>query len=313
MFVDALRGFATEVADPRVGAVAERMAAPVRVAVCGRRGVGRRTVARALESRGVAVWPHQVADLVVYVVAEVAKPEDTAAVAASSQPVVVVHNKTDLTGRSVLAGVAARLAAPVLPVAGLLAVAALDGGAFAALQVLAAEPADLTSAERFLAGPHRLPREVRLALCEALDLPGIGHAVAAIRHGASADPVRELLHGLSGIDAVVHRLDTVGAAVRYRRLLDAVEQLEALAVGDERIGDFLASDDTVLARMAAAVDVVQAVRLVVDADGDAGALLRRAARWQRYRCGPVTGLHAACGSDIARGTLRLWAAAGSWA
>ena len=48
IFVDELKRFATEVADSRCAAIADRLAAPLRVAVSGRRGVGRSTLARAL-------------------------------------------------------------------------------------------------------------------------------------------------------------------------------------------------------------------------------------------------------------------------
>ncbi|HZC51447.1 MAG TPA: hypothetical protein VE441_02985, partial [Mycobacterium sp.] len=52
IFVDELARFATEHADARVTTIAERAAAPLRVAVRGRRGVGRGTVARALDRAG---------------------------------------------------------------------------------------------------------------------------------------------------------------------------------------------------------------------------------------------------------------------
>jgi hypothetical protein len=89
-----------------------------------------------------------------------------------------------------------------------------------------------------------------------------------------------------------------------------VAQLEALAVSDGRIGDFLHCDDTVVARMAAAVDVVEAAGLTVDPADDPRTHLRRAVRWRRYSRGPASALHRACGADIARGSLRLWSRAG---
>ncbi|HET9874540.1 MAG TPA: hypothetical protein VFQ37_02095 [Mycobacterium sp.] len=317
IFVDQLIRFAAEVSDPRVTAIAERVAAPLRVAVSGRRGVGRRTVAHALRCAGTAVTVQLAADVVAYVVAEVVKPEDTAAVAAlaaSPQPVLVVLNKVDLTGGATAAGVSARIGAPAEPMAGLLAVAALDNGLddtlWAALQLLAAEPADLSCADRFVTGPHPLTHRVRRQLCDTLDLPGITNAVAAVRQGRSIGEVRALLRRLSGVDAVVGCVDAVGVAVHYRRLLDAVAQLEALAVSDSRIGEFLSGDDAVVARMAAAVDVVEAAGLTVESGGDPAAQLRRARRWQCYRDGPVAAVHRACAADIARGSLRLWMQAG---
>lgn len=104
IFVDELTRFADGVVDPRVTAIARRTAAPLRVVVRGRRGVGRRTVARALDRAGTASGiaadlqlsasaPDPGADAVVYVVAEVVKPEDAHAIAAAAQPVVAVLNK----------------------------------------------------------------------------------------------------------------------------------------------------------------------------------------------------------------------------
>lgn len=314
-FVGLVNRFATESSDPRIAAIAARMSTPVRVAVVGRRGVGRRTVARALQRVGTAITPDQAADLVVYVLVEVAKPEDASVLGAlrargaGGQPVLVVLNKTDLTGRAAVADVAARLTAPVEAMAALLAVAALDGlndPLWHAVQALAAEPAGLGSAADFLTGPHPLPRQVRLQLCETLDVPGITRAVTAVRQGWSAAQVYALLRRLSGVDAVAQRLNTLAAVVRYQRLLDAVAQLEAQAAGDGRICDFLSHDDTVVARMAAALEVVEAAGLAFDVV-DAAARLETAARWQQYGRGPLNGVHRACADDIARGLLRLWA------
>jgi hypothetical protein len=87
IFVDELARFAAEHADARVTAIAERAAAPLRVAVRGRRGVGRSTVARALDRAGSASEitvsspgcagdrsPDSDVDVIVYVTAEVIKP-----------------------------------------------------------------------------------------------------------------------------------------------------------------------------------------------------------------------------------------------
>ena len=98
--------------------------------------------------------------------------------------------------------------------------------------------------------------------------------------------------------------------MRYRRLCDAVAELETLAVTDRRIYDFLTCDDTVVARMMAAIDVVEAVGFDIDRGDTAAAHLRRAVHWQRYRRGPGPGTHRACGGDIVRGSLRLWTKVG---
>jgi hypothetical protein len=105
IFVDELARFAAGRSDPRVTAVAERAGAPLRVDVRGRRGVGRRTVARALDRAGAGCGisattgsAPSAADAVVYVTAEVIKPEDTEAIAAAGRPVLAVLNKADLAG-----------------------------------------------------------------------------------------------------------------------------------------------------------------------------------------------------------------------
>jgi hypothetical protein len=115
---------------------------------------------------------------------------------------------------------------------------------------------------------------------------------------------------LSGIDVVVGNVGVLGALPRYQRVLDAIAELETMAVTDRRISEFLARDDTVVARMMAAVEVVEAVGIPVDRDDTAAAHLRRAMHWQSYRRGPVAGTERACGADIVRGSLRLWSKVG---
>jgi hypothetical protein len=349
-FVDELARFAADRADLRVTAIAERVAAPLRVAVRGRPGVGRRTVARALDRAGFAsgisvtsggTAADDEADVVVYVAAEVIKPEDTDAIAAAGCAALAVLNKADLAGslsgragdgpiaaaRMRCAEFSALVGAPMEPMMGLLAVAALDDldtALWAGLRALAADPGGLTcldgSFTGFLAANNPVPTDVRLRLLETLDLFGTALGIAAIRRGRTTAQVRALLRRVSGVDAVLDGIAAVGAEVRYRRVLAAVAELEALAVGQARLGErisgFLSRDDTVVARMAAAVDVADAAGLEVDDvepdRDDPTAHLPRAVRWQRYsmgRLGPVSDLHRACGADIARGSLRLWSRA----
>src|SRR5690242_1612504 len=96
IFVDELARFAAGRDDPRVTAIVERAAAPLRVVVRGRRGVGGSTVARALDGAGLpsgisaTTGSPAGADVVVYVTAEVIKPEDTEAIAAAERPVLAV-------------------------------------------------------------------------------------------------------------------------------------------------------------------------------------------------------------------------------
>ncbi len=358
-FVDELARFAAGADDVRLTAIAERAAAPLRVAVRGRRGVGCSMVARALNSAGLT-WGISArtgatastysadldVDLVVYVTAEVVKPEDSDAIAAARHRVLAVLNKADLVGfagdgpialaQARCAHFSALVGVPMEPMIGLLAVAALDdlvdAASWAALQVLADLPdgsapfqgsrSALYSAlfegsfDDFLAANNPVPTEVRLRLLDTLDLFGVALAVAAVRQGKTPAQVRALLRRVSCVDAVLGKVAALAAEVRYQRVLEAVAELEALAATHDeisaRIGEFLSCDDTVVARMAAAVDLAKSAGLEVGPCHDAAAHLSQAVRWQRYslgRLGPVSDVHRACGADIARGSLRLWSAA----
>lgn len=349
IFVDELARFADGQGDPRVSAIARRAAAPLRVAVCGRRGVGRRTVARALDRAGGATGisarvtpaPEGDADAVVHVLAEAVKPEDAQAIAEFSvarRPVLAVLNKADLVGslsgrggdgpiaaaRARCAELSALVGVCVEPMIGVLALAALDnldGTDWTALTALAADPATCLdgSFAGFLAADSPVPADARRRLLDTLDLFGIALAIAAIRQGRSAAQVLTLLRRISGADVVLARVGALGAEARYQRVLAAVADLEALAAGGgrpgERIIGFLSRDDTVVARMAAALDLAEAAGLDTDDEGfpdmhrDPSAHLPRAVRWQRYSRGSASELHRACGADIARGSLRLWSQA----
>ncbi len=309
LFADELARFAKAAAEPRLTAIAQRIVAPLRVAVRGRRGVGRSTVAHALASAGLAVAvTSATAEIIVHVIAEVVKPEDEEAIAAATLPVLVVPNKADLTGTPAGPIAAAR------PMNALLAVAALDGllddTLWAALRVLAAEAADTRSPDHFLACAHPVPASIRQRLLDTLDLFGVAIAVGGIQQQTPATEISALMRRVSGIDAVLKKVDGLGVEARYRRVLDAAAELETLAVIDGRIDDFLRSDEAVLARMAAAVDVVEGIDTTLDPHDNATAHLRRAVCWQRYSRAPVAPMHRSCGADIARGSLRLWARAG---
>lgn len=336
IFVDELTRFAAGQADARVTAIAERAAAPLRVAVRGRRGVGRGTVAGALDrvyAAGITLHPSARAtgkdvDVVVYVTAEVIKPEDADAIAAARQPLLAVLNKADLAGslsgrggdgpiaaaRTRCAELSELVRVPVEPMIGLLALDGLDDESWGALQVLAAHPGGIDSLDGsydgFLAAENPLPAEARRQLLDTLDLFGTALGIAAIRQGRTQVQVAALLRRISGVDNVVSKVTSLGAEVRYQRVLDAVAELEALAASrsevGERISGFLSHDGTVVARMAAAVDLAEASGLDVGRCDEPAEHLPRAARWQRYSRGSVSELHRACGVDIARGSLRLW-------
>ncbi|WP_099223720.1 hypothetical protein [Mycobacterium persicum] len=340
LFVDELTRLAGRTGDRRVQPIAARVAEPLRVAVRGRPGTGCRTVAHALRGAGLAasvspVSPASVADVQLYVLAEALKPEDRDAIAAvrdAGQPLVIVLNKADLSGfggagpmaaaQTRCAHFSALVGLPVVPMIGLLAAAAFDDQdetCWPALRALAAHPDGLTclggSFDGFLAAELTVSTPMRMRLLEALDLFGIALGVAAVRRGVPPAGVRALLRRASGVDAVVAGVMAAGAPPRYRRILEAVTALEAMAVTDERIARCSSGDDMVLARMSAALDAVSALHLESEgiAPENMAALLRRAVRWQHHRSsrdGRAGDLPAACGADIVRGSLRLWSRAG---
>lgn len=314
LFADALTQLAAEISDPRLSAIAADITAPLRVAVSGRRGVGRRTVAAALAAAGVRIAGRSGsdADMTVHVIAEVVKPEDVEDVAArqdtGDRSVLVVLNKADLAGHCGAAGAAAAMRVPVEPMSALFALAAvgdrpgagLDRGLWEVCRQLAEQPADLSSTEQFVSCPHPVSRQVRERLCAVLDLSGIERMLELARQGGTAGRARTMLRRLSGIDGVVERLAAMGAGPHHRRMSQAVVRLEAMAVGDSRIDEFLVADAAVAARMTAAAAVVQE-QWVPDEPA-----LRRARRWQAYRGAPVGAAQRACAVDIARGSLRAW-------
>ena len=256
------------------------------------------------------------ADITVLVIAEAIKPEDRLTVSRSDRPTVVILNKADLTGFGIGGPLAAARrhaealsspGAPAVPMAGLLAIARLDDELMAALRVLVHTPVDLTSTDAFVQSEHPLSRGVRRRLLDALDRFGIAHAVLAVENGADATAVSALLHRLSRVEEAVSAVEAAGAPVRYRRVRAAIAELHALAVQsrDEQLAELLRTDDTVLAVMGAAVEVVEAVGMHVDRGDGPAAHRRRAAYWRRYGSGPVNALHRSCSADICRGSLRL--------
>ncbi|HEX2399512.1 MAG TPA: hypothetical protein VHJ79_05905 [Mycobacterium sp.] len=257
------------------------------------------------------------ADVRVLVIAEALKPEDRAELANADRPTLTVLNKADLTGFGTggplalahrrAADYQALTGVPTVPMVALLAMADLDDELVAALRTMVTVPADLTSTDAFVQSDHPLPQAIRARLLDMLDRFGIAHGVMAVAKGADDATLPTVLRRLSQIDRVVAQLDAVGAPVRYRRVRAAISELRALAVqfGDEGLTEFLSSDETVIAVMAAAVDVVEATGVAVERGDDAQSHLRRAVHWRRYGRGPVDALHRSCGAAISRGSLRL--------
>jgi hypothetical protein len=290
IFTDRLARFAAEAGDPALDAIVASVSGDVAVAVRGRPGVGRGTVARALAASGVAVATD--GDVDVHVVAEVVKPEDHAAIRASEQPVLLVLNKADLvTGaRALCSRYRALTGVQAVPMVALLAEVQVDDDMLAAL---------------------RSPTPGQ-ALVELLDTYGMAQALAVVRAGADTAALTRVLRIRSGVDGVVAALAPLLAEAAYQRVRRARAGLEAIAAtGDERVAAFLRDDDTVIAGMAAAVDVMQAAGMTVDPSDDPDAHVRRADHWHRYARGPVRAAHWACSTDIVRGSLRLWRLAAS--
>ena len=293
------------------------MRAPDRVAVRGRRGVGRDAVASALAAAGVRVVTDiRSADIQVVVTAEALKPEDRALLTAPL-PAVVVLNKADLAGREPggpLAAAARRAAeisavagVPVVPMIAHLACVELDDQDVAVLRTLAAAPVDMTSTDAFVAADHQVPAAVRERLLARLDRFGLAHAVLGCADGATAAALSGGVRALSQTDRVLECVAAAAAAVRYRRVCVAVDDLHRLAAEtrDDGLAEFLASDEVVLAVMAAAVDAMEAAGLRVDRGDGPEAHRQRALRWHRYAAGPLTEAHRRCAADITRGSLRL--------
>jgi hypothetical protein len=316
-----LTRFAEQSHDPRLSPIIRRVAAPLRIAVVGRDGVGRGTVAAALGASGLTLAKATAADVHVVVIAEAIKPEDRALLA-GDKPSVTVLNKADLTGlggggplaraHRRAADCRALTGEPTVPMIASLAIAELDDELRWALRVLVAEPADLTSTDAFVGATHSLPPELRQRLLATLDRFGIARALIALGEGADDATVSAVLRRDSQLDRVVEHIAAAAAPLRYRRVQTAITELRSLAVlsDDSQLADFLSTDATVLAVMSAAVDVVEAVGVQVDRGDDAAAHLRRAVHWRRYSRGPVNALHRSCGADIARGSLRLLGRAG---
>ena len=321
--------------DPALSRLSADLSAPLRVGVCGRPGAGRAAVRRALRGAGLVVAaPGVAADIGVYVFTETLTPDDRAALAETRLPTVAVLNKADLAGfrdGGPMAIAAARsrelqssTGVPTRPLAALLAVAASDPAVL--------DP-ELMTALRALNGsaavnPATLSPGIRRRLLVELDLFGVANAVAAVSGGADPAALAALFGQLSGVNSVIAEIDRVGALPRYRRLVDALAPLVGQSVGPlgARVAEFLAGDAVVLARMAAAADVLTAAGEIPsgeipareipageipageipDDSGGPDAALRRAISFQRYARGPVAVLHRACGADIVRGELRLW-------
>lgn len=312
-WVDGRRAFAAELEGflegKSVGQLTQvnaQLMRPIRIAVDGRPGVGRRTVARALSARGVSVVDAG-AEVRVLVIAETLKPEDRAELAASDLPVLIVANKADVC--ALAPGFCAPApATDVVPMNGLLCtLTTLDDDVVAALRTFVAVPPDLSSVDAFVTTAHPVERGLRARLLDLLDRFGVGLAVEALATGADPAAALELLHRRSNVDAVLARLNAVAAPARYRRVQSALADLRALAAStdDERLWQFLAADATVAAQLPVALDVLEAAGWAVADVEQSLEPARRALHWDRQARGPLAALPRACAADAVRGALRL--------
>ncbi len=325
VFADDLARFAQRSPVARVGPIVERLRRPTRVATRGRSGVGVRTVASALAARGMAVTPGGHGDVVVLVIAETLKPEERASLVVDPATLIVL-NKADLTasgpGRTMAgpmseanrraATLEADTGVPTFAMAGLLAAGAdrpLDDELVTALRAMVDTPPELSSVDGFTSGAHPVARELRSRLLDRFDRFGVAHAVVALARGADPAVLPQLWRGLSQVDAVVAGVRSGVAAFRYRELRRAVAELRVLAIrsGDDDLAGWLCGEASVMAAMAAAVEVVQAAGLRVDGGHAREAHMRRAVQWRRYGRGPINPLHRECAADIVRGSLWLLA------
>jgi hypothetical protein len=201
-----------------------RLRRSIGVAVLGRTGVGRDTVAAALRHHGVAVTVDPAAaDARVLVIAEALKQEELA-LAATGPPTLIVLNKADLTGSRSGGALpnAHRRAAdvqrctgmPTVAMVGLLTTGVLDDDLVDALRTLVRMPADLGSVDAFVHGDHPVGRDVRTRLLERLDRFGIAHAVLALARGDDPATLPVLLQRLSNVDAVLVGLRAIDDCVR---------------------------------------------------------------------------------------------------
>jgi hypothetical protein len=285
----------------------------------GRRGVGVTTMRAALGARDVCVTPDGVADVRVLVVVEAVKPEERAWLTGGPATVIVL-NKADLCrsrpdgpiaeANRRAAAIESDTGVPTIAMSALLAVAGCEpvsNETLDVLQVLARAPADLSSVDAFVTGAHVLSGDARVRLLERLDRLGIAHAVTALARGTDAARLPELMSELSNVAALRAALRAAAAAVRYRRVRDALIELRCLAIqsGPDGLLDWLTGDEPTLAVMTAAVDVLETVGLRVDRGHRPDAHLSRAVHWRAYGRGPVGALHRDCSADVVRGSLRL--------
>ncbi|MGH3724867.1 MAG: hypothetical protein ACRDUS_12195 [Mycobacterium sp.] len=327
----------------RIHDVAVRAGDPLRVSVRGRAGVGVTSVIGALGRTmpaedgpghvlievpisGEGGADPLVADVDVVVFAEALKPEDRAVLNATNAPKVLILNKSDLTDPGAARGpwtaavgrcarYRAETGAPTLPLSAHVPLADIDDGIVEALKLMVENPADTSSIDAFITCTHEVPVGTRKRLLHELDLYPMGCAIGALRQvpTLAAPGLAALLNDLSGIDAVVDAIRAAIAHGWYRRMRSVLAELRRIGVTGVlpvQVDAFLSGDDLVVAAMQCAVDAATAAGMPVELSDHPDDHRYRAERWQRFAAGPVTSTYAAMGTDIVRGSLRLWRIAG---
>ncbi|TSE00258.1 hypothetical protein FOS14_07440 [Skermania sp. ID1734] len=247
-------------------AVVDDFLRPLRVQIAGRAGVGRSSVARALDCAGAEIAttdhpdgaaPALDGDLVIYVLAESAQPADRAALV-EHERVLIVLNKADAIpgGWPAAAARADSIAectgSPTVPLVASTAAATvaqrLTPSEVDSLRTLADgnDPILLLSPDLFVDADVAVPTSARRALLDRWDFFGVGCAIDTLRREPTldADALLLVMHGASGVPAA--RAALAGqlrrnAQRRAQTLLDELARLAARGDCRDDIEEFLRS------------------------------------------------------------------------
>lgn len=229
---------------------------PLRVAVVGRFGTGRDTLARALR-RCFDVTPigpgddATDADAWLHVLAGWARPDDLVAIERlDPRRSLVVLGKADSLGswpaaRRRAAECAELLGRPVVALMPLLAVADLHEDDLDFLATLARSGESVPPMQAMFidaGGPHQ--RLSRISLLRSLDAYGIACAISLFANGPiAADDLAEQLDARSGLRALTEALDEIAdraSRLRLRRVADELELLAAQGMLRDEVEHLLA-------------------------------------------------------------------------
>ncbi len=308
--------------DPRVAeqvaAAASTWRRPVRIQVTGRAGAGKSTLLQALALISAEETtpvdepgrpdPVLDADLLVYVLSSALQPGDRAVLSRLPRDrTVVVLNKADAVGSRWGDAVAAvdqcayEIGMATLPVVSELAVRTRSGTpsqedlTTLRRHTTTTDPSFTLTAELFCSadfGPDTADREAVIA---RWGLFGVSTALAALQRDPDLGPqtIRQILHAVSGIDAVhtlLHRRYERSAEQRGGEFLDELARLAARAGGAgagrarDLIEDYLAGDEALWTGLRAGLACPEVVHLAAGYPSpypaDADDAIARAQRWR---------------------------------